>query len=109
MTIDENDENELYLANTLTRMEPCIIIHGGSRTIFDDDKKETYRQGVQMAARKGYELLLEVLIGTRGSQSIKIDTGKSFDKSISIDKLNLNDIDFIGQSIKFDTHTPTKC
>ena len=44
---------------------------------------------------------------TRGSQSIKIDIGKSFDKSISIDKLNLNDIDFIGQSIKFDTHTPT--
>ena len=46
---------------------------------------------------------------TRGSQSIKIDIGKSFDKSISIDKLNLNNIDFIGQSIKFDTHTPTKC
>ena len=46
---------------------------------------------------------------TRGSQSIKIDIGKSFDKSISIDKLNLNDIDFIGQLIKFDTHTPTKC
>ena len=45
----------------------------------------------------------------RGSQSIKIDIGESFDKSISIDKLNLNDIDFIGQSIKFDTHTPTKC
>ena len=45
----------------------------------------------------------------RGGQSIKIDIGKSFDKSISIDKLNLNDIDFIGQSIKFDTHTPTKC
>ena len=42
----------------------------------------------------------------RGSQSIKIDIGKSFDKSISIDKLNLNDIDFIGQSIKFDTHMP---
>ena len=46
---------------------------------------------------------------SRGSQSIKIDIGESFDKSISIDKLNLNDIDFIGQSIKFDTHTPTKC
>ena len=45
----------------------------------------------------------------RGSQSIKIDIGKSFNKSISIDKLNLNDIDFNGQSIKFDTHTPTKC
>ena len=30
----------------------------------------------------------------RGSQSIKIDIGKSFDKSISIDKLNLNDIHF---------------
>ena len=46
---------------------------------------------------------------SRRSQSIKIDIGISFDKSISIDKLNLNDIDFIGQSIKFDTHTPTKC
>ena len=48
------------------------------------------------------------LIYTRGSQSIKIDIKKSFDKSISIDKLNLNDINFIGQSIKFDTHTPMK-
>ena len=48
-------------------------------------------------------------IQSRRSHSIKIDTGKSFDKSISIDKLILNDIDFIGQSIKFDTHTPTKC
>ena len=36
----------------------------------------------------------------RGSQSIKIDIGKSFDKSISIDKLILNDIDSIDQSIK---------
>ena len=45
----------------------------------------------------------------RGSQSIKIDIGKSFDKSISIDKLILNDIDFISQSIKIDTNTPTKC
>ena len=45
----------------------------------------------------------------RGSQSIKIDVGKSFDKSISIDKLIFNDIDFIGQSIKIDTHVPTKC
>jgi len=39
---------------------------------------------------------------SRGSQSMKIDIGKSFDKSISIDKLILNDIDFIGQSIKID-------
>lgn len=45
----------------------------------------------------------------RGSQSIKIDVRKSFDKSISIDKLILNNIDFIGQSIKIDTHTPMKC
>ena len=45
----------------------------------------------------------------RRSHSIKIDIRKSFDESISIDKLILNDIDFIGQSIKFDTHTPTKC
>ena len=45
----------------------------------------------------------------RGSQSIKIDIGKSFDKSISIDKLIVDVIDFIGQSIKFDAHTPTKC
>ena len=43
-----------------------------------------------------------------GKSIDKIDIGKSFDKLISIDKLNLNDIDFIGQSIKFDTHTPTK-
>ena len=35
------------------------------------------------------------LFSTRPSHSIKIDIGKSFDKSISIDKLILNDIDFI--------------
>lgn len=40
-------------------MEPCIIIHGGSRTI-PEERKESYRQGVQVAARKGYEVLLEV-------------------------------------------------
>ena len=40
-------------------MEPCIIIHGGSRTI-PEDRKESYRQDVQLAARKGYEVLLEV-------------------------------------------------
>ena len=37
-----------------------------------------------------------LIVHARCSQSIKIDIGKSFDKSISIDKLNLNDIDFIG-------------
>ena len=42
-----------------------------------------------------------------GSQSIKIDSGKPLDKSISIDKLNLNLIvlDVIDQSIKLDTRT----
>ena len=46
-----------------------------------------------------------------GGEDLKIDIRKSFDKSISIDKLILNDIDFIGQSIKIDTRTrtPTKC
>lgn len=39
-------------------MEPCIVVHGGSRTIFREDKKEAYRKGVQLAARKGYEVLL---------------------------------------------------
>jgi len=33
---------------------------------------------------------------------MKIDIGKSFDKSISIDKLILNDIEVIAQSIKID-------
>ena len=42
---------------------------------------------------------------TRPSHSIKIDIGKSFDKSIKIDQLILSDIDFIGQSIKIDTHS----
>ena len=42
---------------------------------------------------------------SRGGQSIKIDIGKPIDKSISIDKLKLNVIDFIDQSIKIDTHT----
>ena len=42
---------------------------------------------------------------TRRSHSIKIDIGKSFDKSIKIDQLILGDIDFIGQSIKIDTHS----
>ena len=39
----------------------------------------------------------------------KTDIGKSFDKSIYIDKLILNDIDFIGQLIKIDTRTPMEC
>ena len=42
-------------------MEPCIIIHGGSRTILDDREQELYRQGVQLAARKGYGVLLGVM------------------------------------------------
>lgn len=40
-------------------MEPCIIIHGGCRPI-PEDFKEPYKQGVQLAARKGYAVLLEV-------------------------------------------------
>ena len=40
-------------------MEPCIIIHGGCRPI-PEDLKEPYKQGVQLAARKGYAVLLEV-------------------------------------------------
>ena len=41
-------------------MEPCIVVHGGSKTIFREDKKEAYRKGVQLAARRGYEVLLAV-------------------------------------------------
>ena len=41
----------------------------------------------------------------RGGQSIKIGIGKQIDKSISIDKLKLNVIDFIDQSIEIDAHT----
>ena len=41
-------------------MEPCIIVHGGSRTILGDEKKEKHRKGVQLAARKGHEVLLKV-------------------------------------------------
>ena len=37
-------------------------------------------------------------------QSIKIDIGKLFDKSITIDKSKLNFINFIHQLIKIDTH-----
>ena len=37
-------------------------------------------------------------------QSIKTDIKKTFDKSITIDNLNLNVIDFIDQSIELDTH-----
>ena len=40
-------------------MEPCIVIHGGCRTI-PDEYQESVRQGVKLAARKGYEVLLEV-------------------------------------------------
>lgn len=40
-------------------MEPCIVIHGGCRTI-PDEYQEPVRQGVKLAARKGYEVLLEV-------------------------------------------------
>ena len=41
-----------------------------------------------------------------GSQSIKIDIGKSFDKSISIDKLILNDIE-INRSINKNRYSHT--
>ena len=44
---------------TIRNMEPCIIIHGGCRTI-PDKHQESVRQGVKLAARKGYEVLLEV-------------------------------------------------
>lgn len=44
---------------TIRHMEPCIIIHGGCRTI-PDEYQESVRQGVKLAARKGYEVLLEV-------------------------------------------------
>ena len=41
-------------------MEPCIIVHGGSRTMLGDEKKGKHRKGVQLAARKGHEVLLKV-------------------------------------------------
>ena len=44
----------------------------------------------------------------RGSKSIKFDIKKPFDKSISIDKLRLNEIDFIDQSMKINTQTLVK-
>ena len=37
-------------------------------------------------------------------QPIKIDIGKAFDKSITIDNAKLNVINFIDQSIKLDAH-----
>ena len=52
--------------------------------------------------------LLSSKIDHLGSQLIEIDIGKSFDKSISIDKLIINNIDFIGQSIKINTHNADK-
>lgn len=39
-------------------MEPCIVIHGGCRKI-PDEYQESIRTGVKLAARKGYEVLLE--------------------------------------------------
>ena len=44
-----------------------------------------------------------VLLSRRG-QLIKIDIGKPFDKSITIDINHVNVIDCIDQSIKIDTH-----
>ena len=40
-------------------MEPCIVIHGGCRKI-PDEYQESLRQSVKLAARKGYQVLLEV-------------------------------------------------
>ena len=40
----------------------------------------------------------------RHGQSIKIDIGKPFDKSITNDISHVNVIDLIDQSIKIDTH-----
>lgn len=37
-------------------------------------------------------------------QPVKIDIGKPFDKSITIDKRNLTVTNFIGQSIRIDTY-----
>lgn len=44
---------------TNRHMEPCIIIHGGCRTI-PNQHQESVRQGVKLAARIGYDVLLEV-------------------------------------------------
>ena len=44
-----------------------------------------------------------MLIYSRRGQSIKIDIGKPFDKSITIDINHANVIDCIDQSIKIDT------
>ena len=41
---------------------------------------------------------------TRPDQSIKSDTGKPIDKSVSIDKIMFIDIDCIGQSTEIHTH-----
>ena len=41
---------------------------------------------------------------TRPGQLMKIDIGKPFDKSKTMDINNINIINFINQSIKIDTH-----
>ena len=41
-------------------MDPCIVVHGGSRTIPTEDLKERYIVGVQEATKAGYEALLKV-------------------------------------------------
>ena len=50
----------LLLFIIILRMDACVIVHGGARTITNEDEKEIFRRGAQMAARKGYEVLLEV-------------------------------------------------
>lgn len=68
-------------------MEPCIIIHGGCRTI-PDEHKESVRQGVKLAARKGYEVLLEVKCADRHIYRVirRISCTSSTRKRLSVKK-----------------------
>ena len=59
---------------------------------------------VLMSKREILIWLLNATTQTWRVQSIKTHIGKPFDKSITIDNLNLNVIDFIDQSIEIDTH-----
>ena len=80
-------------------MEPCIIVHGGSRTILGDEKKEKHRKGVQLAARKGHEVLLKVGFNVLAFFVLKLKT--KLEQLISTYRARLNpgwilDLDFPG-------------
>jgi hypothetical protein len=53
-------KGKLLLSNC-TVYEPCVIVHGGAWAIPDDLKSITL-DGVQQAARAGYDILLKVII-----------------------------------------------